>query len=482
MAGLIVHASRSRFEAFMKCSRYGYLQFHWGGRGIVKVGKNIYLTTGIWLHKGLEEIGRWILEQQKKKLVIEEIPEHVLDRILDIVRTGMFKELFPENWREINGGYDLSSETLDEEGNKRELSEYEWEQRQQYTFDEQSALIEGLLRVFCLRVVPNWLTRFRIVAIELDMAFPLVKNEDWEVIQSARIDWVLQEIESKDLFLVSFKGYRQFGEHEAKEASHDTQGLSESWAFDEYLKNKNISKRIMGVQMLYLIKGARKETKRGNRNYEQQSPLIRGFRRLNEDGIEYAHSWFYPDTRDEDQRNESGVRALGKSWEKFDVFKGQALEELGGVKGWISRLNREVIGHGEGDWEIQPECGDILAEQVKQPEVYLRHDRDIESWLRQTKGREQEIAFKLLLEDTYDGAWKAGNYPENLKYNFEAYMDDCFPMNRKACHYYPGEQNDCQYIPICFGTDEERNNPLENGYTERRPHHKAELVQIEGVK
>lgn len=477
---LIVHASRSRFEAFMKCSRYGYLQFHWGGRGIVKVGKNIYLTTGIWIHKGLEEIGKWILEQQKKKLVIEEIPEYVMDRILDIVRTGMFKELFPENWREINGGYDLSSETLDEEGNKRELSEYEWEQRQQYTFDEQSALIEALLRVFVIRIVTIWLVKYRIVAIELDMSFPLVKNEDWEVIQSARIDWVLQEIESKDLFLVSFKGYRQFGEHEAKEASHDTQGLSESWAFDEYLKIKQIKKSIMGVRMLYLIKGARKETKRGNRNYEQVSPLIRGFRRLNEDGIEYAHSWFYPDTRDEDQRNDSGVRALGKSWEKFDVFKGQGLEELGGVKGWIFKLNGSN-GHGEGFryYKIQPDCGDILAEQVKEPEVYLRHDRDIESWLRQTKGREQEIAFKLALRPSY---FKDVYDVELQNKRSEEYMDDCFPMNRKACHYYPGEQNDCQYIPICFGTDEERNNPLENGFTWRIPHHKAELVQIEGVK
>lgn len=470
---LTVHASRSRFEAFMKCSRFGYLQFHWGGRGIVKVGKNIYLTTGIWLHKGLELIGQWIKTNQSKG--IKEVPEHILDWIIEQVVKGMFAELFPENWREINGGYDLSSETLDEEGNKRELSEYEWEQRQQYTFDEQSALIEGLLRVFCLRVVPIWLSKFRIVAIELDMAFTLVKTEDWEVIQSARIDWVLQEIESKDLFLVSFKGYRQFGEHEAKEASHDTQGLSESWAFDEYLKIKQIKKSIMGVRMLYLIKGTRKETKRGNRNYEQVSPLIRGFRRLNEDGIEYAHSWFYPDTRSEDQRNDSGVRALGKSWEKFDVFKGQALEELGGVKGWISEL--DLINQGfQG---IQPECGDILSEQVKEPEVYLRHDRDIESWLRQTKGREQEIAFKLALRRSY---LKNAYSDEERNVAHRQFMDDCFPMNRKACHYYPGQTNDCQYIPICFGTDEERNNPLENGFTWRIPHHKSELVQIEGVK
>lgn len=457
---LTIHASRSRYEAYNKCMRFGFLQYNWGGRGIVKTGKNIFLITGNWLHKGLEWIGLYL----KNIKGAQTVPEQTLDWIIQKVKEGYFAELFPPNWQENGGGFDLSNETLDEEGNKRELTEYETRLRQQYTFDEQTALIDGLLRVFVLRVVPSWMAKYKIVSIELDMSFPLVSGEGWEVVQSARIDWVLQEIESKDLFLVSFKGYKTFGDHEAKVASHDTQGLSESWAFDTYLNGRKIQKRIMGVRMLYLIKGARKETKRGNRNYEQQSPLIRGYRKLTEDGPEYAHSWFYPDTRDEDQRNDSGVRALGRSWEKFDVFNGEGLREVGGVKGWVSILNNYNPGT---EWEIQPDCGDILEEQVKQPEVYMQHDKDIESWLRQTKGRETEIAFKLSLEESYI-----------VNQREDEYMDDCFPQNRAACHYYPGEQNDCPYLDICHGTPEQRENPLENGYEWRTPHHKAELIQI----
>jgi hypothetical protein len=62
----------------------------------------------------------------------------------------------------------------------------------------------------------------------------------------------------------------------------------------------------------------------------------------------------------------------------------------------------------------------------------------------------------------------------------EFFMDLAFPQNRAACHYYPGSHNDCSYISVCHGTDEEKENPLENGYVLRTPHHKAELIQIEG--
>lgn len=456
---LIIHASRSRYEAFMKCMRLGYLQYHWGGRGIVKAGFNLFLITGIFLHVGLELIGKWLKANPKAR----ELRFDMLEGILAKVRDEYFKAIFPKNWKDEGGGYDLRYESLDEiTGERREISEYEMELKQQYTFDEQSALVEALLRVFAFKVLPSWMSRFRIVTVENDMSFSMVKGEGFEVIQSAKVDWVLQEIETKDLFLVSFKGYRTYGNNEAKAASHDTQGLSESWAFDEYLKTKGINKRIMGVKMLYLIKGARKETKRGNGRWEQQSPLIRGYRKLTEEGPAYAHSYFFPDTRDEDRRNESGITSLGRSWDKVEIFKEWSIKE------WIELLANE---------DIQPECGDILSQQVMEPEVYLRGDREIASWLRQTQSREEEIAQKLLaLNEEF------GTEPLTASDKGLMALDVMFPQNRAACHYYPGDHNDCQYVGICFGTAEEGKNPLEDGFVYRTPHHKAELLQIEGVK
>lgn len=454
---LTIHASRSRNEAFFKCPRYGYLQYHWGGRGIVKQGKNLFLATGTYVHKGLELIARYL---QKYKIKL--IPEDSLGGIIQDCKQQYFDCVFPKG---EEGGFDLSDETTDEwTKERRELTDHEKLQLQQYTFDEQTALMEALFRIAAIRLFPRWLEKYKIAAIENDMSFPFVKGEGWEVIQSATVDLVLQEIENKDLYLVSYKSYRAFDNHTAKAASHDTQGLSESWAFDEYLRTKQIDKRIMGVKMLYLIKGARKETKRGNGIYEQNSPLIRGYRKLTQDGPEYAHSWFIPKPE-----NDSGWGVIGKAWEKFDVFKGMGLEEVGGVKGWIEMLASE---------NVQPELGDIIGEQIVEPEAYLRHEQDIASWLRQTKATEGELTEKLVARGELTTVFKQTLYGGE----HEIYMDVMFPQNRQACHYYPGDHNDCPYIPVCHGADEERRNPLENGYVFRTPHHKAELIQIEGKK
>lgn len=455
---LTIHSNRSRYEVGMKCLRLMYLQYHWGGKGIVKTGKNIFLMTGTFLHLGLELIGKWL----KANPTVKQLPDIMLDHFIQVVKQKYLEDVFPAGWKENSGGFDLSYESFDElTGERREISEYEMELKQQKTLDEQGALIEAFLRVFALRIIPVWTARYKIVTVENDMAFPLVKGEGFEVIQSAKVDWVLQEIETKDLFLVNFKGYRTYGFNETKTASHDTQGLSESWAFDSYLQLKEINKKVMGIKMLYFIKGARKETKRGNGVWEQNSPLIRGYRRLTEEGPEFAHSWFYPDTRDKDKRNDSGVRALGNSWNKVEIFNDS---EVGNVKGWI-----ELLANGD----IQPECGDILSQQIVEPEVYLRGDRELESWFRQTKAREEEIAQKLLAIHEQFGNEALTASEEGL-----VALDTLFPQNRAACHYYPGSHNDCQYLGICFGTAEEGKNPLEDGFSWRTPHHKAELVQI----
>lgn len=441
------HSSRSRYEAFLRCPRYGYLQYHWGGRGIVRLGKSIFLTTGIWVHKGLELIARWF---QKK----QDMPEDILDGIIAQIVEGYFNEVFPKDGPK---GFNLSEGGMDEHtGERREFTEREQELQQQYTFNEQTALVEALLRIAATRLFPKWIKKYKIVAIEKEMAFPLVKGKDWEVIQSARLDLVLQEIDSKDLYIVSYKSARQHDERANKIASHDTQGLSESWAFEEYLRGRGIDKCIMGIRMLYLIKGARKEIKRGSGVFEQSSGLIRGYRKVGFEGVEYAHSWFFPNPE-----NESGVGALGRKWEKFDVFDEGGLEEVGGIKGWLGMLE---------SGEIQPECSSPLENVIVEPLPFDR-EQGLERWLRQTKAREQDIAFRLLLADTYK---------KNLATE-ESYLDDCFPQNHQACHYYPGEWNDCPYIPLCYGTQEERENPLQNGFSWREPHHEAELVQIKGA-
>ena len=459
---LTIHASRSRYETFQTCSRMGYLQYHWGGKGLQRKGKNLYLTTGSWTHKGLELILRWVKANNR-------LPsETILDSVVAEVTKGYRKEVFGvDSGRELSAGiqegrgFDLIEEGEDWSGVGRPMEEWEKHKLQLYTFNEQSALTEAFLRVFCLKILPGWWQQYKVVTVENDMAFPfesdLQRIEKWQVIQSATIDVVLQDRISKDLMVGSFKTAGRYDNRQAKSNAHDTQGLSETWAFEEYLRSVGKGdKKVAGVLMLYFVKGQRKETKYGNGIWETNSPLIKGYRRIGPDGVEYAHSWWYPKPE-----NESGSGYLGKGWEKFNVWESTLGDDgVGGVKGWVRML---------ASGEVQPECGDILEACLRQPEPYYRRPEQVDSWLRQTKAEEGRNARKLVQLEGLRMA-PGGLRDEILPEVLEQALDELFPQNRRACHY-PG---DCRMLPLCHGTPEERFNPLENGYTVREPHHEAE--------
>lgn len=453
-----IHTSRSRYEAFFRCPRYGYFQYALGGRGIVRKPVNVFLGTGKWTHKGFEMIFKSLMKEK-----VKELKPYQLDYIITQIKNLYFEEVFPKAEREageIKTGFDLAEEgeIEDWQGDTeyRQYTDAEMVRIQQQTFNEQAALVEALLRVFVIRILPGWMEKFRIVTVENDMAFPLVSEGGIEIIQSATIDVVLQEYETKDIYIVSFKTASSYTDKNAKRDAVDIQGMSETWAFEEYLKSKGKNLFVAGVKMLHVIKGRRAETSKGSRIYEQKSPLIKGYRKMGLDEIEYAHSLFYPKPE-----NESGWGRLGKGWEPFDVT-GHEGREVGGIKGWIEKLSSK---------QIQPENGDILAEQIIEPLPYDRKPWELDRWLRQTKARELDIAKKLV----------ALEYYKRKGISFEHYLDENFPQNNSSCYGMYG--GSCPYLARCWGTPEERmGDPIDQGFKWREPHHKAELIQIEGMK
>lgn len=455
---LTIHSSRSRYETINACMRMGFIQYHWAGRGIVRSGKNIYLSTGIWTHKGLEMMMKWLKANNTK-----EIPEYMLDHIISKIRDGYFEDIFPRAEIRVGTvhGFNLQDEgeIEDWQGDKevRKFTDEEMQKIQQYTFNEQSALVEAMLRLFVMRVLPRWMEKYRIITIENDMSFPMVKGEGFEVTQSGTIDVALQELSTKDIFIVSYKTASNYSETNAKQNSHDIQGLSETWIFEEYLRSKGKQNSVAGVLMLHFIKRQRREDKKGDGFKKQKGPLIRGYRKLDLEGIQYAHSMYFPS-----DKNESGISRLGKGWEAFDIFGTPEGLEVGGIKGWLNKLN---------SGEIQPECGDVLGGELIEPIPYARNPQHVKSWLRQTIAREIDIATRLLNIDIY----------LEKKQHLEVYLDEQFPQNNKSCHNLYG--GDCQYLSMCWGTEEERWKPMDGGEFEFRvPHHKAELVQIERMK
>jgi hypothetical protein len=202
-------------------------------------------------------------------------------------------------------------------------------------------------------------------------------------------------------------------------------------AIADYLSKIKVGKRVMGVKFCILIKGIRKKPDYyGNDDealYVTYSPLVRGYKHFTPGGVEYAHSWFYPNSE-----NKSGKSALGRGWEPFNVW-----EMEGGVKRWV-----EMLESGG----VQPECGDVLKAQVVTPVEMFRDEGEITEAIEEIKCQEGRINFAL-----------------------EGMLEMVFPHARKCCDWMYGET--CEYKKLCWDA-QVKNDPLGSGlYQIREPHH-----------
>ena len=127
-------------------------------------------------------------------------------------------------------------------------------------------------------------------------------------------------------------------------------------------------------------------------------------------------------------------------------FKRQPTWELpGGVRAWV---------------EAMPEA--ILADQFPQaPPIFVK-DELVEAFFRQVKQREEIIHSAVLSIQT---AEKVGGKEEHI----QAWLDSDFPQKFDQCQ--PAWGRGCQFRRICHSRVD---NPLEQGYTVREPHHEAE--------
>jgi hypothetical protein len=219
-----------------------------------------------------------------------------------------------------------------------------------------------------------------------------------------------------------------------------------------YLRQKAPdAKRLMGIRFCYLVKGIRKKSEynNGNAPYITYSPLIRGYRYITPTGTMYAHSWFYPNPN-----NKSGKSILGKGWESFNVWESDI-----SIKDWINALHQN---------QIQPECGDVLRQNVITPPEYFRDDNEIAESMRQVIAQETHIFERL---ETIEQMIKSGATAQNSQILIEM-LGSTFPQYKKACWFMYGEP--CPYIPLCW-KPEVGADPIGSGlYQIRVPHHLAE--------
>jgi hypothetical protein len=231
----------------------------------------------------------------------------------------------------------------------------------------------------------------------------------------------------------------------AQNISSRGQGGAQLIKIWEYLnKSKPKDKKVMGVRFCFLVKGKRRVEDYNDPNSLKitDTPLVRGYKYISPGGIAYAHSWYFPNPS-----NKSGKGALGKGWEKFNVWETEIP-----IKQWIDILNQNIL---------QPECGDLLSGVVITPAEYFRDPEDLKETMLEVKATESNIF-------------------ESLDANNPDMLVTTFPRNRNHCYWHYGDE--CEYIPVCWQPEVAGDIMGSGLYQIRTPHHRAEKEELERRK
>jgi hypothetical protein len=441
-----MYTSRSSIELSQSCPRKRYLHDFYDGIGVVPFGRSPHLATGSAVHEGIGHLTKRI------KLLDGAIlgdPQGEIDVAVQIATSWFQNEC--ENKKFYGKGVRTDRQT-------------------EHTYKEQLALVEALVRAWGMVEMPNLVNRFRVIGTEREIAVKLAEGVDFQ----ARVDSELQEREGGGYYNYSLKTTKEWNERMEVSYREDLQGITEVWAVEEDARvrrgiarecalaaNKMLGrvdseiskeglrkiqkfmvgmapvKKVMGVRFCFLCKGNRKQSDVQDPDslWVTYSPLIRGYKHFSPGGVEYAHSWFYPNAE-----NRSGKGALGKGWEPFNVWESTEFT----IKSWL-----ELIGSGQ----IQPECGEVIKSQVVVPVEYYRNEREIVEGIVEIQHQEEMVKYSS----------------EQAALN-QRILPVVFPKYRRSCHW----PTECEYHKICYQPEVE-GDILGSGYYERRiPHHAGE--------
>lgn len=376
---------RSRLETYQRCPRRGYWNYLYKGRGVALQQRPLPLAFGGATHLGLQRL----LETGDVGVAVT-------------AALSEFEEQCRTRGLELNAREDQYS-----------------------VFKEHAALLEALLRSWAIVRLPSFLAEYEVVDLEREEEYEIAPG----IVLMARADGVLRQRGTGDLFVLSFKTTKQYGLWRDQEARTDIQGISELVAVES-----RTGERVQGIQMEYLVKGARQEWPRGSGIYQVNNPLIRPWF----GPMGYAHSWDWDDA--------DGHHTLGSKYRKVPIWEKMPIAE------WIDKLASS---------EIQPEAGECLSKYVVSPLPYLRNRDEIESWKTQVVPQARQILVNKEIVEQDDTL------------QFHEKLDLFFPQYRHSCNY----PTRCPYTDVCFGPCGPE--PEESGkYVWREPHHEREVEAL----
>lgn len=440
---------RSRILAYQACPRQRYLQYHHQGTGLQSARLSVPLTTGTFIHLGLETM----------------------------LKTGSVEAAVE---RAVGGYNEAAAAALG--------AMLVHEDHYAYTVAEQRALTEALVRVWAIKTYPTLVETYEVIEVESEYEYELAPG----ITFMAKLDGLLRRRSDSEYEVLSFKTDTGKGlDSKVADARLDAQGLTEpeaviqvtdrwrkqldtdaltdppegpipNWYKSEYMQSGNAIIPF-AVLMQWLVKGEWKEEIKGSGRRYQESHLVRPWRRLGVTGVEWAWSYYYPCPGTEHKiegkngrlwtcKGTEGKHALGDSWERVPIWEHMTVAE------WI-----ELLLSGS----IQPGAGDPLEGVIYVPPPIFRNAEDQRRRMVQITAQEMDVAHRL--EGVRDAASAA--LPETL--------DWLFPQHTNTCNHSFG--GPCQFRDgICFAAEPAEALREPDGFKPRVPHHVGELIQIGG--
>ena len=454
----VILTSRSRNAEYQDCERLRYLGHEAFGTGYEPVRVAVPLATGGATHLGIAAL--------------------LLGKSTDEAAG-----LATEEYKRVCSGRDL------------DLTELE---SQSYTFNEQLALVEGLVRLAGLRVVPKILGEYEVMEVErMDMReLTQLPSEDIPgmydpesfvpIIWRSIPDALLRSRTDGDFYLLSWKTTGEYNSERAELAGRtDDQGISEAWTIEERLqrawelaKQLRVSfgpgagimgtvpyePKIRGVQMVHLVKGRKDEFDyNGGKVWGVRNPLIRGYVDTSSFPVSYATSIYWRCSAPHAMRKSKWYPngecpGDGRRHKRPDSFESFPVWETLSVKDWVEMLANN---------QVSPDAGDALEPLYAMPVPFYRQQSHIDHWLAQKRHMELTIAENILQIRQWDKRVMDNPTDSITREAYLYELDRRFPQRRRTCTQHYGRK--CPMFEICWGSPEVAQDPVGSGLYQIRP-------------
>lgn len=447
--------SRTHAQDYLNCKRYRYWRTLYRQTGIEPVRSSIPLVIGSSVHAG-----------------IETILNHIVNGHCQGDCTGS-----------IDFAVEIGLNYYKEECARREI-DISSDEDPNFVAQEQLALIEAILRGWCLFILPQLLAEYHVVGIEREDTFKLddvicdhcqgmgvaydYKKDTMncpecagvghhELWWQSRADIDLQSKRTGELYVASIKNLKEWKRIQEIRSAIDMQGHSETYAAEQARQTP-----YAGIQMIINVKGQYKkpwssddQVESGPRTY--QSFLVHPWMKEAPIVGEPEFAWTDKYQCVEPHKMANGKKCEGgkghkltaaMGWRKVNIWE---LEGFVSIKQWIQML---MDGKAQGG-------PNPLGTIMLLPVPHSRNKSQIDSWLRQVRAQEIKVA--------QDG--EAVNSLQEGSEEYRDALDAFFPLNTEHCLKF-SESYKCEFFSCCH---EGISEPLDSGlYQIRRPHHEME--------